>query len=281
MVLSLQLAAICLQKFGLPSELCLLLPTPLIAQQCRFFMQSQSMPDPVPVRIVEFVICPTAISTTFDPSASPADEPSETIQIVLFPKDAWKFAKAFWQHTGSGISSRRAERGLRLLGEPVAGGATEDKSKPQVETRLNVGRAYDPEASTKSIQQQPNISSRGSYSRNRHYSRTAPAASASASTSLPLPVPLKPTEELEPDHAVYVEQRYGRNLPLKAAALAKTALKRRIAGVLEADIGAEARVSEDDVWLYPTGMSAIWHAHLASLGAREGDEKKSISFGWV
>lgn len=89
-------------------------------------------------------------------------------------------------------------------------------------------------------------------------------------------------EEPSPDHSLYVEQRYGRNLPTGSAAVAKQALRRRIAGVLDADETSDGRkVGEDDVWLFPTGMSAIYNAHLACLAAWKGQEKKSSCFGCV
>ena len=39
------------------------------------------------------------------------------LHIVLFPADKVQYAKAFWQHTGLGISSRYAEHCLSLLPE--------------------------------------------------------------------------------------------------------------------------------------------------------------------
>ena len=107
---------------------------------------------------------------------------------------------------------------------------------------------------------------------------------------------------LSPDHSTYLEERYGRNMPLFNAPLAKLALRRRIAGILlpcEADtnnLGDVARgtvnlnsaaggkkVQEDDVFLYPTGMSAIWHAHKLARTARERSGQpvgKSVCYGF-
>ena len=90
---------------------------------------------------------------------------------------------------------------------------------------------------------------------------------------------------------MYLEQRYGRNLDVAAAQLAKGALRRRIAGVLvrdESAAGGEvevaqsvrgAAVTENDVFLFPTGMSAIWSAHQLALDVRGA--KKSVCFGCV
>jgi len=127
-------------------------------------------------------------------------------------------------------------------------------------------------------------------------------------------------EDIETDTSTYVEMRYGRNLSRFLSPLAKTALKRRIAGVLrerpltKVDIGkgkqrslkdekdalnqsggsdfdkeednarGVANLSEDDVYLYPAGMSAIFHAHQTAIedGKRSGRKLgKSVCFGCV
>ena len=102
-------------------------------------------------------------------------------------------------------------------------------------------------------------------------------------------------ELFEKDHFNYLEERYGRNMPLESASAAKRAMRRRIAGVLvrdtpsdwstagghEAEIGPSTRgvegVTEDDVFLYACGMSAIWSAHQLALVTRPA--AKSICFG--
>ena len=107
------------------------------------------------------------------------------------------------------------------------------------------------------------------------------ASSSSSGDAQPQP--------LEEDQCVYLEQRYGRNLDVAAAKQAKRALRRRIAGVLvrdesvvdgEVEVSQSVRgvaVTEDDVYLFPSGMSAIWSAHQLTLDAR--GEKKSVCFG--
>lgn len=209
------------------------------------------------VRLVQFLIAPR------DASASTAT--SVELYIVLFPADAFPIAKQFWQHAGLGISSRLAEHCLSML---------PDEPRPTSPTVTS-----------------PHPTKRGPS--NRHYAKR-PSFSSSP--------PLSPTaaedaisEVLSADHVTYLEERYGRNLPVAAAAAAKRALRRRIAGVLVHDtpndwnqagehtveLGPSTRgvkeVSEDDVFLYPTGMSAIFSAHQLALGARPS--AKSICFG--
>src|SRR5690606_14252067 len=85
--------------------------------------------------------------------------------------------------------------------------------------------------------------------------------------------------------------KFGRNLEVTLVENAKLAVRRRIAGSLrdpnptaETAISAEdARMvkgfTEDDVYLYPCGMNAIFNAHrllLHALGTR-----KSVCYGYV
>lgn len=95
------------------------------------------------------------------------------------------------------------------------------------------------------------------------------------------------------DQMSYLEERYGRNLDISFAGRAKIALRRRIAGTIgdnvdineallkqgDDTIRSHKSLDENDVWLCPTGMSAIWTAHqllLTALGPR-----KSVCFGYV
>lgn len=176
------------------------------------------------------------------------------LHIVLFPADKIRYAKPFWQHTGMGISSRYAEHCLSLLPEEAipTSPTTYAKSK----------------------------------STHRYYSVREKRQS----------LPTAPDDTLGNDHSTYLEERYGRNLSQDAGAFAKRALRRRIAGVLLRDepavwdavgsIDSELKpstrghgVTEDDVYLYPTGMAAIWNAHQTISAVRPA--AKSVAFGFV
>ncbi|KAH8090464.1 putative cystathionine gamma-synthase [Filobasidium floriforme] len=343
-----KLAGICLQKFGLPDELCTLLPTPKVAQAARSFLLSRE--PPAPSRIVEFVICPSTASLV-----QPGEEDAVggvdciELQILLYNKQFQPVAKQFWQHSGDGISSRTAERGLAFLGEGPAGplGPPAPVEKEVLENTNN-GSADDPSVSPTSSSAILPGTGKQSYSRNRHYSRSKSAlplalsrpASTSGTTrtgttSLTPSTPITPgvapnsassttgsarrpnakdddlaedLDDLSLDHSTFLEERYGRNLPLASSKLAKLALRRRIAGTLlphekPAKSGAGAlnevprgsgmsdgkvidsgnKVDEDDVYLYPTGMSAIWHAHQLAMAWKErkdGAPGKSVCFGF-
>jgi cystathionine gamma-synthase len=136
---------------------------------------------------------------------------------------------------------------------------------------------------------------RGSYVKKGSYSRYAAKGSAKSPQTPTTPPPAVANSESSAGELdVYLEERYGRNLPQAAATSAKRTLRRRIAGVLvhdspdaildgSKDLGPSSRgianVSEDDVFLYPTGMAAIWNAHQLALAVRPS--AKSICFGYV
>ncbi|KAI0365804.1 PLP-dependent transferase [Pilatotrama ljubarskyi] len=261
-----KLALKCEQKFGVQGERCMLFPTRRIAEQCREFMidRSTKAGSPVPVRLVQFTICPEDDETS---------APCRELHIVLFPSDQFSLAKQFWQHTGLGVSSRYAERCLAMIHE--------DPGSPKAPTPAPGRPLVKPG--------------------NRHYSAKGPSKSPPTSPTAVHAryggsIAEQTAELLSKDHYNYLEERYGRNMPLESAAAAKRAMRRRIAGVLvrdtpsdwstagghEAELGPSTRgvegVTEDDVFLYPTGMSAIWSAHQLALGVRPA--VKSVCFGF-
>jgi cystathionine gamma-synthase len=264
----LQLAKRLLEKFGTQDELNLLLPSGGAAKRCRAFMQRFYVPEDKQklsdIRIAEFEISPT--STTSEMSKVP-------IYIVLFPSEAFKFAKMFWQHSGDILSSRMAEYALRILDD-------------NAEIEKNAGSNGSPEQTTFA----PKPKSRS----HRHYSRQGSAAE--------VPITQTVVETPDHEHLTYVEERYGRNLNLMFADKAKIALRRRIAGVMtesEQTMKVEDLVesnliideqkkrqgergvsglSESDVYLFPCGMSAIFNAHRFAMGALDAT-RQSICYG--
>lgn len=238
----------------------MLFPTQRVAEECRSFVQARSvvLGTPTNARLMHLFICPEEVQNNGAPPGS--SKSCADLHIVLFRADAFPIAKEFWQHTGLGISSRLAERCLALL--PNA-------------TPAAIQRSTSPVGAVKG--------------HNRHYSamKSPVFASDTGGTNSHRATA---AEELNPD-TVYLEERYGRNLPLEAASLAKRVLRSRVAGVLmdhshdqppnEFLVGPSVRgvssVAADDVFLYPTGMSAIWSAHSISLATRP--PAKSVCFG--
>ncbi|KAL6149750.1 Cystathionine gamma-synthase [Exserohilum turcicum] len=245
------LAATIADKYGRPDESAMLFPTHAIAARCQDFFFSQA-PDlnASQVRILDFLpIGEKERSHEFDII-------SPRISAVLFPKERFSIAKAFWQHSGDGVSSRRAEYCAQLFKEGTLVEAS------TLETPLRVSKGP-----------------------RRYQKKTSVDLDASAD-------PSNGNREVQ-DPTLFVEERFGRNLSLSQAKNAKLAVRRRIAGSLTADVGLTeamaldhdatrkrpvAGFSEDDVYLYPTGMSSIFNSHRNILRAKGA--KKSIVYGF-
>ncbi|KAJ7175758.1 pyridoxal phosphate-dependent transferase [Mycena filopes] len=261
-----KLERLCTQKFGAKNEYCMLFPSQKVADQCRSFLQERSLSSgsPIPARLIHFSIFPEDKQNqgpcVNEDMALLSSNPA-SLHIVLFPQEAEPVAKQFWQHTGLGISSRLAEHCLALL--------------PADQSFVPNGLQNTPRKAL-----------------NKHYSARKPPS--------PTTITAPRAEALSLDHSVYLEERYGRNLPLSLAAAAKRALRRRISGVLVRDaptdspgglsagdqncvVGPSSRgvqsTSENDVFLYPTGMAAIWNAHQLGLAVRPS--RKSVCLGFT
>lgn len=175
------------------------------------------------------------------------------VSVVFYPEASASLAKSFWQHTGEGISSRRAEYLTRLFDEGIL-----------VEHR---------QAVEKGLQQKGP----------RRYRKDG------SQESIPIKSVFQPDSDSK-ERLKFIEERYGRDLNLSVANQAKQAIKRRISGSLTNEdktkfstcgkslASEKARVSENDVYLYQGGMNAIYTTHRLLLKAR--GQLPSICFGF-
>ncbi|KAF9210632.1 hypothetical protein BGZ59_009180 [Podila verticillata] len=272
-----ELIAICEKKYGKPKEASFLWPSRRVAERCRHFVEQYYTPASdshadarTPVRIVEFTI------------HAPAAESKPGLKHVkvfatFFPKDAYSYGKQFWQHAGEIVSSRQAAHCLRWL-------RLKAEEEQQEAVMLSGGNKGSPSVRLP----------RG----NRHYSATKTATLTSAGDLNNATASIHLNDQMEDDedkaveeadginsqdYEVYVEERYGRNLDLSFAPKAKVALQRRIASQVAHHAGSSwtgsgEYVTEKDVYLYPTGMSAIYNAHRIALTLFP--QRKSICFGF-
>lgn len=260
-----KLAERCVTRFGMPGESGMLFSSPKCAARCREFLLAKTSPSER-VRIVE----------VHDISAVAALKVGGFLCVVLYDSSLAPVAKQYWQHTGEGISSRMADYFLRI-------------SDPLHVTSLD----------SRSSSEQPHVDlMKKKQNSNRHYSRN-PSTDQPVSRHSPS-ASAGDAETLNRDHLTYLEERYGRNLNSKSVSQAKLAVRRRICGslVIDADIecalkssqnGVKAasgthdheRVDEDDVYLYPTGMTSIFHAHqIAMQSLPNGTSLKAACFGF-
>ncbi|WFD34831.1 cystathionine gamma-synthase [Malassezia cuniculi] len=286
-----QLANVLKCKFGRPDEQAILFPSMQSASECRDFIREFSRRaggtcDPQ-VRIVRFCVLAQAAPDGSAPDCVQASNSSEApiqLHCVLFPGDLWPHAKAFWQHTGLGISSRLADECLRILAhnESILGGCSEilkdgRRGLPAVPARGGgFGRSRYQRPMTSSIFAP--ASSEPSRAASPAPSTSTSTSSSSTSASMFMSAIDHQEDELTVEHAMYVEERFGRNLPFEQASLAKCALRRRIAGTLLSSGGLEdalgsapvasvrhGGISEDDVYLFATGMASIYSAHQVAM----------------
>lgn len=240
-----KLAQFTLQKLGAPDEAAMIFPSLKVSQQCQSFMQKQTETTPTPnIRILELSFC----------SLLKKNSTWIGLSAVFFPLGEFKIAKQFWQHTGDGISSRRAECCLDEI----------EACRVPVATTNN---------------HPPSRASKGP----KRYSRLPDKIGYKPAAQIP-------DVEVGVDSSRYVEERFGRNLDPAFVDSAKLAIRRRIAGTLKSNVGLQDALgllneggrldggfSENDVYLYPTGMSAIYNAHRLLMSAR--GPKKSVCYG--
>ncbi|KAI0157033.1 PLP-dependent transferase [Hypoxylon sp. FL1284] len=256
-------------KHGTAGQQAMLFPTRKTANRCLEFIRNKAPESAlVDLGILHLVLDPAKKPSSSLQSVMPS------VSAVLFNDEAWPFAKQYWQHSGDGVSSRRAEFCHGLFKEDML--VPEEKTSPSRPPQQKLGRGPKRYRRDASIDHTNGSNGAG----HRQYPVTADA-----------PVENDTTDTLESSR--FLEERYGRNLDLSLVPNAKSAIRRRIAGVLTTDIELDSTTSlptmdsnargisnfkEDDIYLVPCGMNAIFTAHQTLLKARE--PRKSIDFGF-
>jgi cystathionine gamma-synthase len=249
-------------RYGQPNQQAFLFPTPAVSRRCVEFMNAHAPPQvSVNASLVDLVL-------DSNKQLSPLLEKlAPTISAVFFSPEAFSLAKQYWQHTGDGVSSRRAEfcQGLLTAGLMVrAPGSREGSAAAPEVMPLRGPRRY----------QRPDS-----------VDKFSPAGSKRPSPPVEDHVESRET-------STFLEERFGRNLNLSLVEPAKSAIRRRIAGSLTHEIDLQdgplpsmrdntrgvTNLQEDDIYLFPMGMNAIYTAHRALIAAR--GPMKSINYGF-
>ncbi|OBT83560.1 hypothetical protein VE02_06947 [Pseudogymnoascus sp. 03VT05] len=255
------------KAYGKDGEQAMLFPGPGAANRCLDFVvrTAPSLPR-ASIRIVDLVMDPKKITTESLKIAAPS------VSAVIFPKEFFFVAKQYWQHSGDGISSRRGEFCHGLLQEGLLVEKSTLKHATDEQQNFHKGpKRYRRGMSIDKTGSPPKVG--------------GPASNGTSEKS-------PSVSNADKEFSQFVEERFGRNLDVSFLGNAKSAIKRRIAGSLVGSVDlstgfnstmdASARgvsgLSEDDVYLYPCGMNAIFNAHQLLLEARE--PLKSISFGF-
>ena len=200
-------------------------------------------------------------------------EEAPFLSAVIFPRTHIAVGKTFWQHSGDGISSRRAEFCHQAFEEGLLSTTTYPRSSLEASVERSASLFKGP----KRYQKEQSM-------------KAAPRRLQSPLNEKSDPKTTKGMERRE--QVRFVEERFGRNLDMSLAMNAKLAIRRRIAGALTANVELEEALeltestspgrqvhgfSEHDVYLYPTGMSSIFNVHRVCMSCM-GD-LKSICFG--
>lgn len=251
----------------------MLLPSSAVAMRCIEFVTTQvpSLVKGKDLRIVDFYPCLSlriGLRSTSEESIGPF------ISAVIFPQTHSKVAKTFWQHSGDGVSSRRADFCHKAYDDGLL------SANNYIEERIQGNSDI------------PIILSKGP---RRYQKRNSlrPTRLEPQSCGITLPRGQGNVNLEEKEHVQFVEERFGRNLDMSLAASAKLAIRRRIAGALTADVDLDEaleitedtlparqvqNLSEHDVYLYPTGMSSIFNTHRILMQCRGA--LKSVCFGY-
>ncbi|KAI9738385.1 MAG: hypothetical protein M1834_008888 [Cirrosporium novae-zelandiae] len=239
------LADTILAKYGHTGQAVILLPTRAIANRCIKFLRNNALGlQEKVIKVMEFVSPLGEKQLENEPKAFQL-----RLVAVLYPEEHGKITKAFWQHSGDGISSRHAEFCHKALEE---GYLVESQHPHHQASKLPAEFHKGP----------------------RRYQRS--------SVDLTKSPPHTPKEISDgKEFTQFIEERFGRNLDPSLATNAKVAIRRRIAGSLidEVDITSPlsapksdariANLTEDDVYLYPCGMSSIFNMHRLLLASCE------------
>ncbi|KAK2747267.1 hypothetical protein FQN57_002165 [Myotisia sp. PD_48] len=248
-------------RFGKSGDDAMLFPSAATARCCHEFMVSRIPPEEIlNVRIIHL---------TMPRRLSPAElnDISSELHCVIFPETFKSVAKQVWQHSGSGISSRRGEFCLKALkGGYLVQEPCNNRGKESEATVFHKGpKRYQKVDASQS-------GNGAALHRTKSPTETGPATSDGT------------------EFSEFIEERFGRNLSISYANNAKLAVKKRIAGSLTSNAelhealeshSGDSRIpglTEDHIYLYPTGMNSIFTAHQTLLKLR-GD-MKSICYGF-
>ncbi|CAI5758778.1 unnamed protein product [Candida verbasci] len=233
------------KKYGRPNERCLVFPSYKVAKRCREFIQKYSDNKSSIIRVLKLCTPPPITET------EKSTRIETSIGVVFFPSNDFPLAKNYWQHSGEGISSRMSEY---LLKELVQNEEVSSRKLGNLKQELQVRKIQS---------KSPSIRSNSSSSQHGG------------------------NEEVEREFNTFIEQKYGRVLDFKFAKDAKEILRRRICGKIDkstnllSEFEKNSRgkiLDEDDVYLFPSGMSTIFYAHYALLKILPN--KKSVCFGF-
>ncbi|KAG5955328.1 hypothetical protein E4U58_007140 [Claviceps cyperi] len=245
---------------GSASQKVLLFPSPEVAKRCIDFVDRAQPSSSQQIGILELVLDPSKPISLLMKKLSP------TISAVFLPEHSYAVARQYWQHTGDGVSSRRAEFCHDLFKNGCLVPGSDAEVAHGVSTRATRGP--------------------------KRYQRAGLDDSGLEAQKFNVQVQVLANTEESQESPHFLEERFGRNLDLNLLERAQLAIRRRIAGTLSQDSDLQTDLpapvtlnsrdmqdlDENDVYLFPAGMNAIYNAHRALFAAR--GQMKSVNFGF-
>jgi cystathionine gamma-synthase len=254
-----------LSRYGKDNQSAMLFPSRATASRCwQFLLDREPSLTSETVHIISLIP-----SVEGNGIIQETENVISSLFCVLFPNQFSKLARQVWQHSGDGISSRRGEFCLKALRDGLLCREGDSPLPKHQQARLCKGpRRYQKRESD-------NVTEHSNGDASTQHSRIENPAQDGTECSQ------------------FVEERFGRNLNAALAAKAKLAIRRRIAGCLTEDAELDkalelskgsschrvSGLSEDDVYLYPAGMSSIFNTHRV-LMANRAEPRQSICFGF-
>ncbi|KAK0516905.1 hypothetical protein JMJ35_000060 [Cladonia borealis] len=238
-------------RHGSPDEKAFLFPSHPVASRCAEFMRKQ-VPSLVIGKSLRLVDLYPNSGLSNGKVESETMHVKPIISAVLFPRDHIKIAKTFWQHSGDGVSSRRAEYCHRAFDDgrltiqnttvPPTKGPRRYQKKESIDNSIQCepGRAPDRKDYLQFVEER--------FGRNLDISL---ACNAKQAIRRRIAGALTANVDLH-----------------EALEMAKPSTRTEHVGGF----------SEHDVYLYPCGMSSIFNTHRVMMACR--GEMKSISFGF-
>ena len=224
-----------LQEHGRPGQSVLIFPSSRVAQKFESFLL-QFCPE-VPRDSISVV----ELDSTFNSNIV-----SARVWPCFFPEPVYQVAKLFWQHSGDGISSRRADYCYSLFKAGLLSKKTADGCKGPKRYQ-NAAKENGHSTAKPDIE----LDGHHSYVEERYGRNLSISLASSAKLAIKRRIAGLLTEDVELADALRASDNHSQGRGF----------------------------SEGDVYLYPAGMSAIFNTHQCLLAARPG--LKSVCYGCV
>lgn len=250
-------------------EKCFIFPTYAVASRCRDFMNKYTKLSPCPKFRILQISTPNAhrytqsrVKSNTGKIKDPLDNYVARFSAIFFPSSEFYLAKQYWQHSGEGISSRMAEFCFNKLTDHTPS----NSPSALLTSQTNDFKLHKPGSKCGGFHKNSACQADNHDHTDENSEKEAEEKSGAQESQ------------------IFLEERYGRNLDLSFAKDAAQALKRRISTKINEGATAMAtvptkQVEENDVYLFPTGMTSIFTAHRLLMDLL-GKDLKSVCFGF-